>query len=126
MADQAGSNSEESIEGTVPSVATPQERRAALDKAFDYRGDVTIRTRDGRDVQGYVFDRRSDAPQPYVRIIPTDSDERIRIPYDLIVGLRFSGRDTAAGKSWQAWVEKYKQKKAGDQKAKDGSKAVSE
>ena len=37
----------ETLEGSVPAMATPAERNAALDQAFDYRGDVTIHTADG-------------------------------------------------------------------------------
>jgi hypothetical protein len=106
-----------SLEGTVPELSTPQQRHEAFDAAFDYRGDVTISTSDGRDVQGYVFDRRSEGPSPYVRIIQADSDERVVIPYDTIRGLRFSGRDTAAGKNWQTWVEKYETRKAAGENA---------
>ncbi len=117
MADEAEPQDDASLEGTVPELSTPQQRREALDEAFDYRGDVTISTSDGRDVRGYVFDRRSDGAHPHVRIIPTDSDEKMVIPYDTIVGLHFSGRDTAEGKSWQTWVEKYREKKAAGEKA---------
>jgi len=30
------------LEGYIPSLATEEEVRAALEKAFDYRGDITI------------------------------------------------------------------------------------
>ena len=93
-------------------MATPAERHAAMDQAFDYRGDVTIHTADGQVIQGYVFDRRSDPPDPYVRIMPADGRERLAVRYADITALAFSGRDTAAGKSWETWVKKYHEKKA--------------
>ena len=102
------------LEGAVPPLVTPAERRRSMDQAFDYRGDVTIHTTDGRVIEGYVFDRRStgpDADHPYVRLIPTDGDEPIRIQYADIARLVFTGRDTAAGKSWQTWVKTYYEKK---------------
>lgn len=99
-------------EGEVPSLATPQERQAAFDQAFDYRGDITITTKDGKTLDGYVFDRRSNVPEPFVRMIPKDSDERINIKYSDIASLVFSGKDTAAGKSWETWIKKYVEKKA--------------
>jgi hypothetical protein len=34
------------------------------------------------------------------------------IAYNEIAGLAFTGRDTAAGKSWESWVKKYADKKA--------------
>ena len=49
----------ESVEGWIPELATEQELREALEKAFDYRGDVTLTRKDGSKVEGYIFDRRS-------------------------------------------------------------------
>ncbi|MGB6391140.1 MAG: hypothetical protein WBF14_02125, partial [Candidatus Acidiferrales bacterium] len=100
------------IEGWIPDLATADDLRAALEKAFDYRGDVTITRRDGSTVEGYLFDRRTDATlqTSAVRLIPRDSDQKIAISYADIAALAFSGRDTAAGKSWEAWVRKYWEK----------------
>src|SRR5436853_7541387 len=53
--------SHEKLEGWVPSLASDAEVRDALEKAFDYRGDITITRKDGSKVEGYVFDRRSGA-----------------------------------------------------------------
>src|SRR5579863_3737767 len=67
----------EQIEGWVPELASEAELRDALEKAFDYRGDVTITRKDGSRVEGYIFDRRSGATlaESVVRIIPQDSRE---------------------------------------------------
>jgi len=51
-----------------------------------------------------------------VRVIPQNSREKISIPYSDIAALAFTGRDTAAGKSWEAWVRKYWEKKAAGEK----------
>ena len=104
----------EQLQGTVPSLATEEELRVALEKAFDYRGDVTVTRKNGSTVEGYLYDRRS-APtlqQSLVRILPADGTPRQAIAYSDIAALKFSGRDTAAGKSWEAWVRKYWEKKA--------------
>jgi hypothetical protein len=103
----------EAIEGWIPELATEAELRDALEKAFDYRGDVTITRKDGSRVEGYIFDRRNAATlsESVVRLIPQNSAEKISIPYADIAALVFSGRDTAAGKSWEAWVLKYWEKK---------------
>jgi hypothetical protein len=108
----------EAIEGWVPELASESEVRAALEKAFDYRGDVTITRKDGTKVEGYVFDRRnaSTLSESVVRLIPQNSREKISIPYSNIAALAFSGRDTAAGRSWEAWVRKYWEKKAAGEK----------
>ena len=106
------------IEGWVPELASEAELRDALEKAFDYRGDVTITRKDGSRVEGYIFDRRSGATlaASVVRLIPKDLAQKVSIPYSDIAALAFSGRDTAAGKSWEAWVRKYWEKKAAGEK----------
>ena len=104
----------EAIQGWIPELAGEAELREALEKAFDYRGDVTITRKDGTRVEGYIFDRRNGATlaDSVVRLIPQNSAEKISISYSDIAALAFSGRDTAAGKSWEAWVRKYWEKKA--------------
>ena len=104
----------ESVEGWVPQLATESELREALEKAFDYRGDVAITKKDGSKIDGYIFDRVTGAAleSSFVRILPRDSNQRVKISYAEIAGLAFSGRDPAAGKSWEAWVRKYWEKKS--------------
>ena len=106
------------IEGWVPELASESDLRDALEQAFDYRGDVTITRKDGGRVEGYLFDRRNGATlaESVVRVMPRDSPQRISIPYSEVAALAFSGRDTAAGKSWEAWVRKYWEKKAAGEK----------
>jgi hypothetical protein len=104
----------EGIEGWVPELATEQEVREALEKAFDYRGDVTLAQKDGSRIEGYIFDRVSGTTlsDSFVRILPKNGGSRLKIAYSDIAALAFSGRDPAAGKSWEAWVRKYWEKKA--------------
>jgi len=108
----------EKLEGWVPELAGEEEIRQALEKAFDYRGDVTITRKDGSKVEGYIFDRRSGKTlvDSAVRLFPKDSDKKISVPYADIAALAFTGRDTAAGKSFEAWVRKYWEKKAAGEK----------
>jgi hypothetical protein len=108
----------EQLEGWIPSLASDEEVRAALEKAFDYRGDITITRRDGSKVEGYLFDRRTGASlkDSVVRLYPKNSNEKIAVSYAEIAALAFSGRDTAAGKSWEAWMRKYAAKKAAGEK----------
>ena len=44
------------------------------------------------------------------------SGERPAIPYSEIAAIAFTGRDTAAGKSYEAWVKKYWEKRAKGEK----------
>ncbi len=105
----------------------PEELRRALDEALDYRGDVTItRKSSGEPIQGYVFDRTSAATlsDSMIRIIPTDGGQRITIPYDDIAQVRFTGKDTAAGKSFDTWMKKYVQKKRAGEAANIESESL--
>ena len=104
----------EKLEGWVPQLAGEEETRQALEKAFDYRGDVTITRKDGSKIEGYIFDRRTGKTlsDSVVRLYPKDSGEKVSVPYSDIAALVFTGRDTAAGKSFEAWVKKYWEKKA--------------
>ena len=106
----------EQLQGWIPALATEAETRDALEKAFDYRGDVTLTLRNGSLIEGYVYDRRSGSTlsDSLVRVIPSRGEDRTRrsIPYSDIAALNFSGRDTAAGKTFEAWVRKYWEKKA--------------
>ncbi|MGO8718919.1 MAG: hypothetical protein ACLQMO_06845 [Acidobacteriaceae bacterium] len=108
----------EVLEGWIPAMATEEEIREALEQAFGYRGDITITLKTGVRIEGYVFDRRP-APalhRAIVRIMPKDTSERVSIPYSEIACLAFTGRDSAAGKSWEAWVQRYWEKKAAGEK----------
>jgi len=86
----------------------PSKLAEALEKAFDYRGDVTIRKKDGSEIEGYVFDRNAFC----VRLFPKNGEGKVSVAYSDIAGVAFTGRDTAAGKSYQAWVQKYFERKA--------------
>jgi len=108
----------EKLEGWIPTVASEEDLRQALEKAFDYRGDITITRKDGSKIEGYLFDRRTGKTleDSQVRLYPKNSNEKIAIPYSDIAALAFTGRDTAAGKSWEAWMKKYAEKKAKGEK----------
>lgn len=112
--EHAAGREREVLEGWIPELATDSEVRDALEKAFDYRGDVTLTLKDGARLEGYLFDRR---PGPTLqtslaRIIPNKDKTRVSVAYSDIAALTFSGRDTAAGKTFEAWVKKYWEKKA--------------
>ena len=103
----------ENLEGWVPELASAEEVRVALEQAFDYRGDVLITRKDGSKVEGYVFDRRSGSglQDSFVRVLPKSGGGKISISYADIAALAFTGRDMAAGKSWENWVRQYWEKR---------------
>lgn len=102
------------MQGSSWTGATEADLCAVLEKAFDYRGDITLTLRDGTEVVGYIFDRRTGETlaDSVVRLIPAGKRNKVAVPYSDVGGVAFTGRDTAAGKSWQAWVQKYLEKKA--------------
>ena len=108
----------EKLQGRVWQPSSEEELREGLEKAFDYRGDVTITRKDGSAVEGYIFDRRAAAtlPESVIRLFPKGEPVKVSIPYSEIATLAFTGRDTAAGKSWEAWLKKYWEKKAAGEK----------
>ena len=108
----------ENLEGWIPQLASDEETRAALEKAFDYRGDITITLKCGEKIEGYIFDRRTGTSlsDSIVRIYPKTSNQKLSVSYADIAALAFTGRDTAAGKSWEAWMKKYQEKKAAGEK----------
>ncbi len=97
-------------------VATQDDERAlidALEKAFDYRGDVTLTVRGGRTIAGYIFDRRrgDSLKDSSVRILPEDSNEKIAVRFSEIERVEFSGKDTAHGKTFESWVKRFTEKR---------------
>ena len=110
----AAGREREQLEGWIPALATDAEIREALEKAFDYRGDITITKKDGSQIVGYLFDRGRGASlaDSFVRIIPSNAPTKVNIAYSDSAALAFTGRDTAAGKTFEAWVKKYWEKKA--------------
>ena len=107
------------LQGWVPPLESEEMIREALEKAFDYRGDIRITRKDGSVVDGYLYDRRygKTLADSLVRLLPADGSPRVNIPYSDIAALKFSDRDPAAGKSWEAWVRKYWEKKAAGERA---------
>jgi hypothetical protein len=108
----------ENLEGWIPQLASDEEVRQALEKAFDYRGDVTITLKDGKKIDGYIFDRRTGKTlaDSAVRLFPKTGNEKLIVSYADIAALAFTGKDTAAGKSWEAWMQRYREKKAAGEK----------
>ena len=73
----------ENLQGWIPQLATEADIRAVIEKAFDYRGDVTITQKSGAEITGYLFDRRigPSLENSVVRLILATSTERPSIPY---------------------------------------------
>lgn len=103
----------------LPVQSDPAQVFDILEKAFDYRGDVTLTLDSGQTVTGYLFDRRraQTLADSVVRLLPASSDDKLAIPYARIRRIAFSDRDPAAGKSFETWIKKYVEKKLAGEKA---------
>jgi len=108
----------ENLEGWVPELANEKEMREALEKAFDYRGDITITTKNGEKIEAYIFNRftGSTLAESWVQYFTPAATDKRKLSYAEIARLDFSGKDRAAGKHWEDWVKKYNEKKAAGEK----------
>jgi hopanoid biosynthesis associated radical SAM protein HpnH len=84
-----------------------------IEQAFDYRGDVTVTLRTGERLEGYIFDR--DRAASRMRIL-NKAGQRVTVKYADVAQLSFTGRDMADGRSWEAWIKKYAERKAAGEK----------
>jgi hypothetical protein len=108
----------ENLEGWIPELAGEDELRQALEKAFDYRGDVTLTLKNGERIEAYIFNRQTGATlaESFVQYFTPGANDKRKASYAEIARLEFTGKDRAAGKHWEDWVEKYNQKKAAGEK----------
>lgn len=109
------------LEGNVFRPKNFAELVDAIDMAFDYRGDVTLELKDGRHIEGFIFNRERDIAVPIVKLFPKNQPSQITIPYSEIASIAFSGEDIAFGKSWDTWA-----KKNADQRKAEAARAAAE
>ena len=100
---------------------TEAELTVLIEKAFDYRGDVTLDLKDGRQVAGYLSNRNlkgaEHCPEPFVEMMIAGQTEISRIACREIANIRLTGEDAAAGKSWEEWAARESAKKIAQGKA---------
>jgi len=108
----------ENLEGWIPALASDAEVHEALEKAFDYRGDITLTFKSGERVEGYIFNRITGKTlaDSFVQYFPAHAPDKRKASYAEIARIEFSGKDRAAGKHWEAWVKKHAEKKAAGEK----------
>jgi hypothetical protein len=113
-ASSASAESVHAAQGLEADAGDPVRLDAAINHAVHYRGDITVTLRStGESIEGFAFDRTeaSQKASSALRLIPKTGDTRMRIACDDIDKIVFSGRDTAAGKSFETWMKKYVEKK---------------
>ena len=94
---------ETTLEGWEPILGDRLTLVEIIDNAFEYRGDISLDRVDGTTVVGYLFNRNADVAIPFLEVLEATTGECLRLTYTQIRNIRFTGRDTAAGKSWEAW-----------------------
>jgi hypothetical protein len=113
---------ETALEGWTPEVGGDLSLTAIIDKAFDYRGNVTVVKVDGSEMVGFLSNRNSEASEPFVQMFDLDGEGPLTIPYHTIRTIRFTGRDTAAGNSYAAWLRAKEAAKAAGHAEKDSGR----
>jgi Zn/Cd-binding protein ZinT len=108
----------ENLEGWIPEFATDDAVREALEKAFDYRGDITLTLKNGERIEAFIFNRHTGPTlaESYVQYFTPKAAEKLKLSYAEIARLEFTGKDRAAGKHWEDWVKAYNEKKAAGEK----------
>jgi len=97
---------EVSLEGWAPGISSTLTLAEIVDRAFDYRGDVTVVKTDQSEVVGYVFNRDRHAPEPFIQMFEVTRTDPVVIRYSEIQSIRFTGKDPAAGTSYAAWLRR--------------------
>lgn len=105
-ADKSPSSDSQQMEGRVFRPANDEERRQAVDVAFDYRGDVTLELSSGEKIEGFIFNRNDSASPPALQLFLHNQPGARVVRYADIVAIAFTGEDTASGKSWEMWIKK--------------------
>jgi hypothetical protein len=101
-----------SLEGWVPDVGPYLTLEEVVEFAFDYRGNTTIVKRDGTEIVGYIFNRNTYAPEPFIEYFDESGEGPFSLRYSELANIKFTGKDTAAGNSWKAWLERKEREKA--------------
>ena len=67
-----------------------------VERAFKYRGDVTVEIAGDKSVSGYLFNRNAHCEEPFAQLFETETGRDITVSYQSITHIRFTGRDAAA------------------------------
>ncbi len=94
---------EQSLEGWAPDISAELTLEEIIERAFEYRGDVTIFHWDGTEIVGFLYNRGREAAEPFVEVLDASANSHLTLRYADIKKVAFTGRDTSAGKSFEAW-----------------------
>jgi hypothetical protein len=108
----------EQLEGWIPALANDEDLRQAMEKARDYRGDVTLTLKSGERIEAFIFNCQTGPTlaDSFLQYFTPSAPEKRKVSYADIARVEFSGKDRAAGKHWEDWVKAYNAKKAAGEK----------
>ena len=69
------------------------ELKNQIEKAFNYRGHVTVTLSFGDPVEGFLFNRQWD--RRFIELIPKNTEERRKIAFEDIRRVELTGKDHA-------------------------------
>ena len=105
------------LEGWRPEIGGSLTLAEVIEFAFDYRGNTTIVKTDGAEVAGYIFNRDPTGPAPFIEYFDLDGGGPFTLRYAEIATILFTGKDTAAGNSWKAWLERRAKERSSESPA---------
>lgn len=100
-----------SLQGTVVRPRSEEERLRVMEWAFDYRGDVTLELAGSESVCGYVCNRVAAGAESCLELLLPGRPGLLKVFCRDIQSVRFTGEDTASGRSWEAWMRKKREEK---------------
>lgn len=95
---------ENSPHGRTELITNDEKRRELLELAFDYRGDVTLTFVDGSQLTGYLCNRDTAVSPPLASLLVIGTDEPRVVAWDQVTQVAFTGKDPAAGHTWESWM----------------------
>ena len=106
------------LEDWIPTLASEEDLRQALDKALDYRGDITLTLKSGERIEAFIFNCQTGPTlaDSFLQYYTPSSNEKRKVSYADIARVEFTGKDRDAGKHWEDWVKAYNEKKAAGEK----------
>ncbi|OGQ23555.1 MAG: hypothetical protein A3C46_02370 [Deltaproteobacteria bacterium RIFCSPHIGHO2_02_FULL_44_16] len=85
-----------------------------IEKAFDYRGNVTITFKNGNAIEGFLYNREFSNPktreQNFIEVFLAPKGEPAKFKITDLESVILTGEDHAAGKSYEDWIAKQKKK----------------
>ncbi len=81
-----------------------------IDAAYDFRGHVTIKLKDGKTVEGFIFNRQFKNPKlkrdNFIEVVLKGSGDKAEIDIGTVLSVEITGEDCAEGNSYANYLKK--------------------